>query len=422
MSPPSPAATFFVAYSEKQVTSAIEPILRPRYSLSAAWAASSTSGMPCVRSGSRSAGWPARSTGTIAFVLSVISSGTRSGSIFRSESRTSAKTGVAPAWTITLAVAGQVIGVVITSSPGPTPTASSARCSAAVPEATASTCSAWTYSAKRRSSSAARGPVVSQPERRVSATASISSSPIAGGWNPSIVGRFSDETFCTDLEAYETSGLAGPVQGFLAAVADREHSAGSVGSPAEIAEDMARLSVDADVLDAFDRPRLVRAFDLLEDAFGWDQEANDAASNLWSRLERRRPDRFAERRLEREAVQVDAERELRQFRVVAAAESRRDLDHLRTVGPDPKLRVARAVLDPERADRRLGHLGRLPACLARPDVCQRNAERGRLGGQAVGDGQRMELAAQRERVHGHLGPLDQLLDDRDAASGLLDRP
>ena len=107
--------------------------------------------------------------------------------MFRSESRTSAKTGVAPAWTITFAVAGHVIGVVITSSPGPTPTASSARWSAAVPDATASTCSASTNSAKRRSSSAERGPVVSQPERRVSATASISSSPIAGGWNPSIV-------------------------------------------------------------------------------------------------------------------------------------------------------------------------------------------------------------------------------------------
>jgi len=30
ISPPSPAAMFFVAYSEKHVTSAIEPILRPR--------------------------------------------------------------------------------------------------------------------------------------------------------------------------------------------------------------------------------------------------------------------------------------------------------------------------------------------------------------------------------------------------------
>src|SRR4029077_9641633 len=154
------------------------------------------------------------------------------------------KTGVAPAWTITFAVAGQVIGVVITSSPGPTPTAGSARWSAAVPEATASTCSAWTYSAKRRSSSAARGPVVSHPERRVSATASISSSPIAGGWNPSIVLRFSDETFCTDLEAYETSGLVGPFPGLCAAVADREHGTRTVGSAAELAEDVARLAID----------------------------------------------------------------------------------------------------------------------------------------------------------------------------------
>src|SRR5437763_1331936 len=53
--------------------------------------------------------------------------------MFRSPSRTSAKTGVAPAWTITFAVAGQVIGVVITSSPGPTPSARSERWSAAGP-------------------------------------------------------------------------------------------------------------------------------------------------------------------------------------------------------------------------------------------------------------------------------------------------
>ena len=62
-----------------------------------------------------------------AFVRSVIAAATRSGSMFRSSSFTSTKTGVAPAWTITFAVAGQVIGVVITSSPGPIPAASSAR-------------------------------------------------------------------------------------------------------------------------------------------------------------------------------------------------------------------------------------------------------------------------------------------------------
>ena len=41
----------------------------------------------------------------------------------------------------------------------------------------------------RASSSAVRGPVVSQPERRVSATASISASEIAGGWNERNVPR-----------------------------------------------------------------------------------------------------------------------------------------------------------------------------------------------------------------------------------------
>ena len=63
------------------------------------------------------------------------------------------------------------------------------RCSAAVHDETASTCLASRYSRMRASSSAARGPVVSQPERSVSATASISSSPIAGGWNDRKVSR-----------------------------------------------------------------------------------------------------------------------------------------------------------------------------------------------------------------------------------------
>ena len=62
--------------------------------------------------------------------------------MFSVSGRMSANTGVAPQWTITLAVAGQVSDVVITSSPGPTPSAASDRCSAAVHDETASTCSA----------------------------------------------------------------------------------------------------------------------------------------------------------------------------------------------------------------------------------------------------------------------------------------
>ena len=47
---------------------------------------------------------------------------------------TSANTGVAPVWMMALVVAGQVNEVVITSSPSPTPAASSARCNAVVHE------------------------------------------------------------------------------------------------------------------------------------------------------------------------------------------------------------------------------------------------------------------------------------------------
>ena len=72
--PPSPAATFFVAYSEKHVASE-----------SAADLAAAVRALERVRrvldhrkaereSGSRSHGWPARCTGRIAFVRSVTSS------------------------------------------------------------------------------------------------------------------------------------------------------------------------------------------------------------------------------------------------------------------------------------------------------------------------------------------------------------
>ena len=55
----------------------------------------------------------------IAFVRGVIAASMSVGSMFRSSAFTSTKTGVAPQWTTTFAVAGHVMGVVITSSPGP---------------------------------------------------------------------------------------------------------------------------------------------------------------------------------------------------------------------------------------------------------------------------------------------------------------
>src|SRR3954470_18495674 len=145
---------------------------------------------------------------------------------------------------MTFAVAGQVTDVVITSSPGPIPSATSARCIAAVPDATASACSAPAYSAKRRSSSSARGPVVSQPERIVSATAATSSSPTAGGWKPRKLLRL-DDSFggIGSDEAYAVRRAASTLDRLVPRAADREHRAGPVGPTPERPEDRARLAV-----------------------------------------------------------------------------------------------------------------------------------------------------------------------------------
>src|SRR5689334_17473962 len=148
---------------------------------------------------------------------------------------------------------------------------------------------------------------------------------------------------------------------------------------------MAGFAVDADVLDALNGPRLVNALDLLENALWRSEEADNCAAYFGSRLQRGRPDRLAERCLEGETVEVDAEREFCELRVVATPEPRRDLDHLRAVRTDAELRVAGAVLDPERTHRSLRDLRRLPTRFARPHMRQRNTERGRLGRQSVGD-------------------------------------
>src|ERR1022692_2109675 len=63
----------------------------------------------------------------------------------------------------------------MTSSPGPTPTAASEACRAAVQEFTATACLAPVYTANSCSKRCTLGPVVTQPERRLSATSEISS-------------------------------------------------------------------------------------------------------------------------------------------------------------------------------------------------------------------------------------------------------
>src|SRR3954466_13397862 len=201
----------------------------------------------------------------IAFVRGVTLSATDAGSMFSVSSWMSAKTGVAPVWTITFAVAGQVTEVVITSSPGPIPSATSARCMAAVPDATASACSAPAYSAKRRSSSAARGPVVSQPERMASVTAAPSSSPTAGGWKPRNVSRLR-ESFCgcIDDEAYAVGGAVSTLDGLVAASTGRQDRAGAVRPAPQRPEHRAGLRVHAHPVDALGRLRLGDPLDLDE--------------------------------------------------------------------------------------------------------------------------------------------------------------
>ena len=88
----------------------------------------------------------------------------------------SANTGLAPQYRAQLALAAKVMGLVITSSPGPIPAASAAICSAAVPLLTATQYLAPVMRQSMLSSSRVRGPQVRHSLCRVSVTARISSS------------------------------------------------------------------------------------------------------------------------------------------------------------------------------------------------------------------------------------------------------
>ncbi len=155
------------------------------------------------------------------------------------------------------------------------------------------------------------------------------------------------------------------------------------------------------------------------------QEARDRTADGVERREHLARDRLAERASERELVQVDAERGLAELGVVAAAEPSGELDDLRAGEPDDDLRVRRPVLDPERGGRLARRLdGRADVRgreRARPDVCERDAERRRLRADAVGHGQRVEAPVERERVDGDLLPVDQLLDEAGVRPGCLER-
>src|ERR1700693_4747602 len=118
----------------------------------------------------------------IAFVRSVIFWATEAGSRFRVRGLTSANTTRAPFAAAALAVEIQLIGVVITSSPGSIPAAITANSRPAVPEVTASPYLAPQYAAKLSSNFLTFGPHEGAPARNTSTSAASSSGPYAEPW------------------------------------------------------------------------------------------------------------------------------------------------------------------------------------------------------------------------------------------------
>src|SRR5882724_3645539 len=116
----------------------------------------------------------------MARVLGVILASTCLRSILRVRGSISTKTGFAPTARMTLLVATQESGVVMTSCPGPIPAIRSAISIVQVPELKARTGRPPQYSESLASNSFTLGPEVSHPDRSTSATPAIVSSSIVG--------------------------------------------------------------------------------------------------------------------------------------------------------------------------------------------------------------------------------------------------
>ena len=129
---------------------------------------------------SHSTGWPKTSTAMMARLRPVTRRAVSSGSRVYCSASMSANTGLAPTYRMALMLAAKVNEGTRTSSPGPHPRPFKIRCSAAVPELTATAWGTPRYSAMRCSNSSALGPSARRPERRTSATASTSVSSISG--------------------------------------------------------------------------------------------------------------------------------------------------------------------------------------------------------------------------------------------------
>ena len=153
------------------------PTLRPWYCVSMACAQSSMTLRPCWGASdisSRPSRRAARRSAPARWHACAGSAARTAGSMFSVSGSMSASTGVAPAWMMALTVAQKVSGVVMTSSPGPTPEASS---EVEAPRAGVQRDGVRraAVAANSCSNCATLGPVPSQPERMTASTSRISS-------------------------------------------------------------------------------------------------------------------------------------------------------------------------------------------------------------------------------------------------------
>ena len=324
---------------------------------------------------------------------------------------------------MTFAVAGHVIGVVITSSPGPTPSASSERCIAAVPEETASACFA--------------PDVLGEPALQLGRVAGRSSA------SPSAASRRRPRSPPRRSRAAGSRGTRRGPRRSRRARGSRQRESVRVSPPASRVRAPPRGSRRRRARRRRGRTRAAAARSRQP---GWRYTRTHATPSRprarstpstaptapsggrrgtarTRRRQRRRGEaRHSESRSPRAAASASPLRSTPSAASQSSAScpppSRAASSH--DTGPsvaEQHLRVRRPVANAERRGGRRAQPATAAStsagALARPDVGERDAERGRLGDDAVGHGERDERAADGEGVDRQLRPVDELLDEHD---------
>src|SRR5262249_22199805 len=163
----------------------------------------------------------------------------------------------------------------------------------------------------------------------------------SGGWNPRRV-LLGNDAGRLDLEADEAPGAIGTGQRVLGRVAGREDRPCTIRAAPERPEHMPGLAVDADPADAVDVESRIEPGHAAELTRRRDEEADARAADARLRRDAVPRDLLAERGGDRELVEVHAQGGAAELRVMAAAESRRELADERALLRDEDLRVRRA--------------------------------------------------------------------------------